>query len=244
MSAGAVATRLARLRAELRLDYVLALRRTALPTAQCRPVLLALSARDKRRQRVLDSAGRLLDCSTCASLSEPLLRRRRTLAPLLIAWQALRRAYLGIRAHPGQAAVATGIATVAVVGGVWLGNTSDQPQRPERAALVAGGEPVFTQKGESRLARHEGDRARGTGVHVLSVPSDEGFWVGPNAGRRVWVSLSGRGESPFGDQVGPVTRFRRQSREEPARADQRDRARVPGGLNRATPAGLLHNRAP
>ncbi|HET6812817.1 MAG TPA: sigma factor [Actinomycetota bacterium] len=34
----------------LRLDYLLALRRVELPTARCRPVLLALSAGDRRRQ--------------------------------------------------------------------------------------------------------------------------------------------------------------------------------------------------
>ncbi|HEX2375553.1 MAG TPA: sigma-70 family RNA polymerase sigma factor, partial [Actinomycetota bacterium] len=41
---GAVGVQLARTRARLRLDYVLALRRVELPTPRCRPVLLALSA--------------------------------------------------------------------------------------------------------------------------------------------------------------------------------------------------------
>ena len=54
---GAVAVRLARARAKLRVDYVVALRRAELPTAECRRVLIALSAGDQRRQRTLDAIG-------------------------------------------------------------------------------------------------------------------------------------------------------------------------------------------
>lgn len=75
---GAVGVQLARTRARLRLDYLLALRRVELPTARCRPVLLALSAGDRRRQRDLDAGGHLLDCTWCARLSEPLLDRGRS----------------------------------------------------------------------------------------------------------------------------------------------------------------------
>jgi serine/threonine-protein kinase RsbT len=42
---GAVRIQLARTRARLGLDYLLALRRVELPTARCRPALLALAAR-------------------------------------------------------------------------------------------------------------------------------------------------------------------------------------------------------
>jgi serine/threonine-protein kinase RsbT len=75
---GAVAAQLSRARAKLRVEYLLELERTAPPTARCRPVLLALSAGDRRRQRDLDAGGHLLACSWCARLSEPLLDRRRT----------------------------------------------------------------------------------------------------------------------------------------------------------------------
>ncbi len=205
MSAGAVATHLTRLRGQLRLDYVLALRQMKLPTARCRPVLLALSVRDKRRQRLLDAAGHLLECSTCASLSEPLIARRRTLAPLLVVGEALRRAASGVRAHAGQAGVAAGI-TAVIVGALWLAKPSGQPQTPDRAALIVGGEPVFSARGPS-LAQHEGERALATGVQVLSVPSDEGFWVGPNPRNRVWVKLRGSGESPFQVKPGQLLSF-------------------------------------
>jgi RNA polymerase sigma factor (sigma-70 family) len=75
---GAVAAQLSRARARLRVEYLLELEQTEPPTARCRPVLLALSAGDRRRQRDLDAGGHLLGCTWCARLSEPLLDRRRT----------------------------------------------------------------------------------------------------------------------------------------------------------------------
>jgi RNA polymerase sigma factor (sigma-70 family) len=206
MSAGAVATRLTRLRAELRLNYVVALRRAKLPTAMCRPVLLALSARDLRRQRVLDAAGHLLECPTCASLSEPLLARRRSLAAIL-PLGPLARVASWSRAHPGQAAVA-GITVTAVVATMWP--TSPPPPRPPERndfALTLGGEPAFSERGGPNLKRHEGDRAVGKGVRVQSVTSDEGFWIGPKVGDRLWVHLRGRGESSFQIRSGQSLRF-------------------------------------
>jgi anti-sigma regulatory factor (Ser/Thr protein kinase) len=59
-------------------EYLLELEQAEPPTARCRPVLLALSAGDRRRQRDLDAGGHLLACSWCARLSEALLDRRRT----------------------------------------------------------------------------------------------------------------------------------------------------------------------
>jgi serine/threonine-protein kinase RsbT len=75
---GAIAAQLSRARARLRVEYLLELEQAEPPTARCRPVLLALSAGDRRRQRDLDAGGHLLSCSWCARLSEPLLDRRRT----------------------------------------------------------------------------------------------------------------------------------------------------------------------
>ena len=76
-TAGAVAAQLNRTRAKLRVGYLLAYEGVDPPTDRCRPVLLALSAGDRRRQRELDAAGHLLECDCCATLSEPLLSRRR-----------------------------------------------------------------------------------------------------------------------------------------------------------------------
>ncbi|GAA2150608.1 serine/threonine-protein kinase RsbT [Humibacillus xanthopallidus] len=72
---GAVAARLSRSRARLRVEYVLGLESGDPPTDRCRPVLLALSAADRRRQRELDAATHLFSCDFCGRLSEPLLAR-------------------------------------------------------------------------------------------------------------------------------------------------------------------------
>jgi RNA polymerase sigma factor (sigma-70 family) len=77
---GAVAAQLSRARARLRVEYLLELEQAEPPTALCRPVLLALSVGDRRRQRDLDAGGHLLACAWCARLSEPLLDRRRPAA--------------------------------------------------------------------------------------------------------------------------------------------------------------------
>jgi RNA polymerase sigma factor (sigma-70 family) len=73
---GAIAAHLSRTRARLRVEYLLAQHDTEPPTDRCRPVLLALSAADRRRQRELDSAGHILSCDLCAQLSTALLDRR------------------------------------------------------------------------------------------------------------------------------------------------------------------------
>jgi|tagenome__1003787_1003787.scaffolds.fasta_scaffold20819093_2 RNA polymerase sigma factor (sigma-70 family) len=75
VSTGAVAAQLSRSRARLRVEYLLALQDVEPPTTRCRPVLLALSSADRRRQREVDAAGHLLECDVCATLSRPLLQR-------------------------------------------------------------------------------------------------------------------------------------------------------------------------
>jgi serine/threonine-protein kinase RsbT len=74
-TAGAVAAQLKRTRARLRVEYLLALEHVEPPTDRCRPVLLALSSADRRRQRELDAARHLLECELCARVSGPLLDR-------------------------------------------------------------------------------------------------------------------------------------------------------------------------
>jgi len=105
-TAGAVAVRLARARATLRVDYLVASERAVLPTERCRPVLLALSAGDRRRQQALDAGGHLLECRTCARLSKPLLERRRPVAvllPLAFLWLIWKKAMEWARGHPALA---------------------------------------------------------------------------------------------------------------------------------------------
>ncbi|MDQ3660948.1 MAG: sigma-70 family RNA polymerase sigma factor, partial [Actinomycetota bacterium] len=101
---GAVAVQLARARAKLRVDYLLALSKASPPTPICRSVLVALSAGDRRRQTALDSADHLLNCEYCAALSDPLLQKRRPV-PLLIPLTFLHRlkGYIGERLQTPQA---------------------------------------------------------------------------------------------------------------------------------------------
>jgi RNA polymerase sigma factor (sigma-70 family) len=73
---GAIAAHLNRTRARLRVEYLVALTGTEPPTDRCRPVLLALSTADRRRQRELDAAGHLLSCDFCAQVSSALFDRR------------------------------------------------------------------------------------------------------------------------------------------------------------------------
>ncbi|HLM05585.1 MAG TPA: sigma-70 family RNA polymerase sigma factor [Blastococcus sp.] len=74
-TAGAVAAQLNRARARLRVEYLLARDAVEPPTDRCRPVLLALSGGDRRRQREVDAARHLLECDLCAELSQPLMER-------------------------------------------------------------------------------------------------------------------------------------------------------------------------
>jgi RNA polymerase sigma factor (sigma-70 family) len=73
---GAVAAQLARVRAKLRVEYVLSRERLEPPTDQCRAVLRAISSRDRRRQRELDTRGHLLGCDCCSRVYVMLVGRR------------------------------------------------------------------------------------------------------------------------------------------------------------------------
>jgi RNA polymerase sigma factor (sigma-70 family) len=223
---GAVGVQLARTRARLRLDYVLALRRVDLPTARCRPVLLALSAGDRRRQLALDAGGHLMQCPTCAELSRPLVERRRSIAmllPFLALWWLWRQLQAWARRKPVLASLAA-VSAVTVTGLVLVPplvqrdqaprpvpstTTLPPPARPGTATpsggggggpgvrLVVSGRSLLPVPGRVVLARHAGQRVRGVHVPARGVYADEGFWAGTSDGDQLWVQLIGRGESPF-----------------------------------------------
>lgn len=68
--------------------------------------------------------------------------------------------------------------------------------------LAAGGDAATALGGLADQA------VTGTGVPVLSVPADEGFWVGTSEEQRVWVQLTGEvGESPYQVQEGDTVDF-------------------------------------
>ena len=73
---GAVAARLSRARASLRVEYLLLAEGVEPPTDRCRPVLRALSSGDRRRQRELDVSGHVLGCAACARIKAELFERR------------------------------------------------------------------------------------------------------------------------------------------------------------------------
>jgi RNA polymerase sigma factor (sigma-70 family) len=226
---GAVGVQLARTRARLRLDYLLALRRVELPTARCRPVLLALSAGDRRRQLALDAGDHLMECPTCASLSRPLVERRRSIAvllPLLALWWLWRRIQAWARRRPVLASLTA--ASAVTVAGLVLAPplvTPDQAPRPAPTTttlpppaaaaggggsgvrLVVPGRSLLPVPGREVLARHAGQRVRGVNVPARGVYADEGFWVGTGAGDQLWVRLVGRGESPFRVWAGQRANF-------------------------------------
>jgi RNA polymerase sigma factor (sigma-70 family) len=73
---GAVAAQLNRARAKLRVEYLLVSEQVEPSGDRCRPVLRALSAGDRRRQRELDTGAHLLECECCARISAILFDRR------------------------------------------------------------------------------------------------------------------------------------------------------------------------
>ena len=73
---GAIAAALSRTRAKLRVEYLLLLEDVEPTGDRCRPVLRALSAGDRRRQRELDAGEHLLHCEVCARVATRLLDRR------------------------------------------------------------------------------------------------------------------------------------------------------------------------
>ncbi|MGY5884638.1 hypothetical protein [Modestobacter lacusdianchii] len=65
--------------------------------------------------------------------------------------------------------------------------------------------PLTTQADPaSALSGVTGQDVQGTAVQVLEVPADEGFWVGTSDSERIWVQLTGGGESPYQVEAGDV----------------------------------------
>ncbi|MDQ3569594.1 MAG: sigma-70 family RNA polymerase sigma factor [Actinomycetota bacterium] len=187
---GAVAARLARSRAKLRVDYVVAYRRAQLPTDECRSVLVALSAGDRRRQASLGAADHVLTCPTCAQLAPTLVERRLPLAAVIPA-AGLRAVGRHVRLRPVQTTATVGAAGAVAAAVVVLSQGEPPPPATACPGLVAAdGRPVDA----GALAGLPGTGVSGRGVSVQSVPANEGFWASCGQGR-VWVRLVGAGES-------------------------------------------------
>ena len=77
------------------------------------------------------------------------------------------------------------------------------------AVVTADGQSVLAlaavPHAATALAGLAGRPVTATGTRVLSVPADEGFWLGTSETERVWVQLTGEaGESPYQVQEGDL----------------------------------------
>lgn len=82
---GAVAARLARLRAQARVEYLIALTCAEPPTESCRDVLIALSRHERRRKLSLDADGHLLHCAYCTEIAGRLAQTGRPTTDVVVA---------------------------------------------------------------------------------------------------------------------------------------------------------------
>ena len=218
---GAVAVRLAETRAKLRVDYILALQSKEPPTSRCRPVLIALSSGNRRRQERLAVGEHLAECRFCLTLSEPIVQRRRPLAalwplPALIELKrilgasiAVVKKYAILSLHVAWKFLgtvlptpATKIAAAAVaaltVGGVVAARDGPGPRTPSRSStldLMVEGERVSPNQ-IANARRFVNSEVIGRDVPVMRDLGDEGFWVGEGRAERIWVEITHtRGES-------------------------------------------------
>jgi serine/threonine-protein kinase RsbT len=194
---GALRVRMSRTRAKLRLEYLLAFRHLELPTPLCRSVLLAISAGDRRRQREFNAAQHLLDCGTCAALSEPLDRRSVALTAITIPVGFAGWIVSKVRAHPVHAAVSvTATSAVAATAAVLLVPSpahAGRPPAPSPAVishLSVDGQPVHDTQLQRSIRSMIGDAADASGVNVVLAVTRNGFWIGA-AQARIWVELVG-----------------------------------------------------
>ncbi len=213
---GAIAARLARSRARLRLDYVLALRKARLPFPACRPVLLAISASDTRRQRALATADHLAQCPTCTELVPPLAQRRSTLAGIATVPLVMLGAVGGKIARLSQQPAAQASAAVGVVGAVGtaavIGAGGSHHAAPR---VVAAPPPVAASpvppvppvppapvrtvawlRGSNGAALSLADVSRLSGQRIVarrapvqSVVAHLGFWIGTPS-NRIYVHIT------------------------------------------------------
>ncbi len=83
------------------------------------------------------------------------------------------------------------------------------PSSAEAGTLTADGTSLFplaqAAGSDGELTGQVDKSVTGRAVLVQSVPSDEGFWVGPSEAERIWVQLTGTDESGYvvrqGDRV-------------------------------------------
>ena len=217
-----ISTRLARARARLRVEFVLAFRNVGPLPSRCRQVLVAMSSGDARRQEELDAASHVESCPTCASLAKPIAQRRRGIALWLLLVPIGRGAvWVARRLRDSRLAQGVAVATVSAASvALYVGLRHPDTHPPARAGArppvtaTTAPPPPSPSPTSSVLARRVAtnpcttssaiDRSRDGCPLVLSdrqvaaVPADEGFWLSAPDGAAppLWVHLIGPGESP------------------------------------------------
>jgi RNA polymerase sigma factor (sigma-70 family) len=147
-SAGAMAVRLARARAALRLEFLLALRQIESLEPRCRAVLMAFSERDRRSQRRVEADRHLRFCQVCTELVAPLAERRRSLAgaaPLIAIAELMRRLARNGKVQAGTAAAASAGVVVAAFAIAAQPEDKPPPTPPSTAAAAAPVQVLFIE---------------------------------------------------------------------------------------------------
>ncbi|WP_322919211.1 sigma-70 family RNA polymerase sigma factor [Nocardioides renjunii] len=156
---GAVAARLARARASLRVEYLLVAEGVDPATDRCRPVLRALSIGDRRRQGELDVHGHLLGCGACAQLADRLFERRGRLPEdSLVRVPVSRDADVVAARQQGREAAAQAGFTA-----------SDQTVIATAISEIARNIVKFAERGEVTISLLDEDGRRGIRVVVRDV---------------------------------------------------------------------------
>ena len=207
-SRGALRVRMARTRAKLRLEYLLAFRHVELPSPACRSVLLAISVGDTRRQRESGAGQHLLDRATCATLSEPLDRRSVALTTIAIpgalaAWAAGKheptrctprcRSPPDPRPSPRPRCWARSSPAPLRPPPRTYG-LSSAPAPPAPVAVIShlsvAGHAVSDAEAQRSLRPLIGTTATASGATVVAAVTRNGFWIGSSRAR-IWVQLTG-----------------------------------------------------
>ena len=161
-SPGAVAAQLNRARAKLRVEYLLHVGGDQPPTDRCRPVLMALSVGEGRRQRELDVGYHLLECDFCGRLSGPLLDRRQEEQPDVVRVPVVRDADV-VLARQRAREVATEVGFAA----------GDATLVATAVSEIARNIVQFAKRGEVAISPVE--RTLGRGVTVVARDAGPGI---------------------------------------------------------------------
>src|SRR5581483_11748548 len=131
----AVAASLARARAILRVEYLIAFRRLPPPPDRCRNVLYAVSGADRRRQDRLDATRHIMACPSCRPIAADVRDRKRANIGLLLA--ARFGAADGTTPPRGAGPPVGAVAAAGIVGVLAFGQTAAVPhQAPVHTAAV------------------------------------------------------------------------------------------------------------